>query len=97
MFAKGDFQKCYPQHFCLHQTDDKQFLAIRNSYKINFPFYQTIFRCDHFGGFMTLLSLAGGTGSGLGAYVNTSLRDEYPHSFIMNQVYYAESSVFESN
>ena len=27
-----------------------------------------------------------GTGSGVGAYVNQCLRDEYPHCFIMNQV-----------
>ena len=51
------------------------------------------YRCDHFGGFLTLLSLAGGTGSGLGAYVNMCLRDEYPHSYIMNQVSTYSSSV----
>ena len=43
-------------------------------------------RCDHFEGFMTVLSLAGGTGSGLGAYVNTALRDQYSNAFICNQV-----------
>ena len=32
------------------------------------------------------MSLAGGTGSGVGAYVTQHLRDEFPHSFIMNQV-----------
>ncbi|XP_013394040.1 tubulin delta chain isoform X2 [Lingula anatina] len=43
-------------------------------------------KCDHFDGFLTLMSLAGGTGSGVGAYITQCLRDEYPHSFIMNQV-----------
>lgn len=32
------------------------------------------------------MSLAGGTGSGVGAYITAALRDEYPHSFIVNQV-----------
>ena len=43
-------------------------------------------KCDCFNGFLTILSLAGGTGSGVGAYLNQCLRDEYPHCFIMNQV-----------
>jgi len=32
------------------------------------------------------MSLAGGTGSGLGSYLTRRLRDEYPHCFIVNQV-----------
>jgi hypothetical protein len=54
--------------------------------------------CDNFGGFLVLLSLAGGTGSGLGksivfpkisytcigTYITELLRDEYPNSFIVN-------------
>lgn len=43
-------------------------------------------KCDNLGGFLSLMSLAGGTGSGVGAYVTRCLRDEYPHAFIMNQV-----------
>ena len=43
-------------------------------------------KCDRLGGFLNLMSLAGGTGSGVGAYVTQSLRDTYPHSFITNQV-----------
>ena len=43
-------------------------------------------KCDRLGGFVALLSLAGGTGSGVGAYVTQCLRDEYPHAFILNQV-----------
>lgn len=33
-------------------------------------------RCDRLGGFLLLQSLAGGTGSGLGAYVTQQIRDE---------------------
>ncbi|XP_067668133.1 tubulin delta chain-like [Haliotis asinina] len=43
-------------------------------------------KCDNLSGFICYLSLAGGTGSGVGAYTTEALRDEYPHSFIMNQV-----------
>lgn len=43
-------------------------------------------RCDSLGGFLCLMSLAGGTGSGLGAFVTAALRDEYPHCPIINQV-----------
>jgi len=42
--------------------------------------------CDHFAGFITHMSLAGGTGSGLGSYLTSHLRDDYPHCFIVNQV-----------
>lgn len=38
-------------------------------------------KCDHFGGFLILLSLAGGTGSGVGTYVT-----QYPQAFLLNQV-----------
>ena len=43
-------------------------------------------RCDSLGGFLALMSLAGGTGSGLGAFVTTALKDEYPHTAIVNNV-----------
>ena len=43
-------------------------------------------RCDSLGGFLALMSLAGGTGSGLGAFVTTALKDEYPHTAILNNV-----------
>ncbi|GAB4822808.1 hypothetical protein N2152v2_009854 [Parachlorella kessleri] len=35
-------------------------------------------RCDSFGGFLLLQSVAGGTGSGLGTYLAEQLREEYP-------------------
>lgn len=43
-------------------------------------------QCDSLGGFLALMSLAGGTGSGLGAFVTTALKDEYPHATIVNNV-----------
>lgn len=43
-------------------------------------------KCDNLGGFLSLMSLAGGTGSGVGAYITECLRDEFPHAFILNQV-----------
>ncbi len=43
-------------------------------------------KCDRLGGFITLMSLAGGTGSGVGAYITQCLRDEFPTSFCINQV-----------
>ena len=49
-------------------------------------------KCDRLDGFLTLLSLAGGTGSGLGAYLTQRLRDEFPHSFLLNQVVWPYST-----
>ncbi|XP_054143207.1 tubulin delta chain isoform X1 [Melozone crissalis] len=43
-------------------------------------------RCDRLGGFLTIMSMAGGTGSGLGAFVTQCLRDAFPTSFILNHV-----------
>lgn len=48
--------------------------------------------CDRFTGFMTHMSLAGGTGSGLGSYLTRRLRDDYPHCFIVNQVIWPYSA-----
>lgn len=48
--------------------------------------HKEVEKCDRFGGFLILMSLAGGTGSGVGAYITECLRDEFPHSFILNQV-----------
>lgn len=48
--------------------------------------------CDHFAGFVAHMSLAGGTGSGLGSYLTRRLRDDYPHCFIVNQVIWPYSA-----
>ena len=41
---------------------------------------------SRFDGFLCLMSLAGGTGSGLGTYVTEMLRDIYPKAFLINEV-----------
>ncbi|NP_001002093.1 tubulin delta chain [Danio rerio] len=43
-------------------------------------------RCDRLAGIFTMMSVAGGTGSGVGTYITQRLRDLYPQSFILNQV-----------
>lgn len=43
-------------------------------------------KCDRLSGFFTIMSMAGGTGSGLGAFVTQCLRDAFPTSFILNHV-----------
>ncbi|XP_032129478.1 tubulin delta chain [Sapajus apella] len=43
-------------------------------------------KCDSFSGFFIIMSMAGGTGSGLGAFVTQNLQDQYPNSLKMNQI-----------
>ena len=43
-------------------------------------------RCDRLDGLMLLQSLAGGTGSGVGAFLTQSLRERYPTSPLVNHV-----------
>ncbi|CAL8350938.1 unnamed protein product [Lota lota] len=43
-------------------------------------------RCDRLAGVMTMMSVAGGTGSGVGTYVTQCLREVYPNSFILNHL-----------
>ncbi|CAI5794811.1 tubulin delta chain [Podarcis lilfordi] len=43
-------------------------------------------KCDRLSGFLTVMSMAGGTGSGLGTFVTESLKDTYPTSFLLNHV-----------
>ncbi|XP_019950489.1 tubulin delta chain [Paralichthys olivaceus] len=43
-------------------------------------------RCDRLAGLMAMMSVAGGTGSGVGTYVTQGLRDIYPKSFILNHL-----------
>ncbi len=42
-------------------------------------------RCDFLSGFLITMSLAGGTGSGVGTYLTEQVRDTYPDLFIVNQ------------
>lgn len=43
-------------------------------------------KCDSLSGFLVVMSLAGGTGSGLGAFLTQSLQDRYSSPLRMNQV-----------
>ncbi|XP_068174302.1 tubulin delta chain [Antennarius striatus] len=47
---------------------------------------QEVERCDRLAGLMAMMSVAGGTGSGVGTYVTQCLRDIYPKSFILNHL-----------
>ena len=49
-------------------------------------------KCDGLDGFLVMSSVAGGTGSGVGACVTNVLREAYPHSFIVNQVVWPYTS-----
>ena len=56
-------------------------------------------KCDYLDGFLVLMSVAGGTGSGLGTYITTVLRDEYPTVNIINPIIwpYAAGEVIVQN
>uniref|UniRef100_A0A1X7SWJ1 Tubulin delta chain n=1 Tax=Amphimedon queenslandica TaxID=400682 RepID=A0A1X7SWJ1_AMPQE len=56
-------------------------------------------KCDSLEGFLILMSVAGGTGSGLGTYVTQLLHDEYPTSCLVNPVIwpYASGEVIVQN
>ncbi|XP_056412652.1 tubulin delta chain [Hyla sarda] len=43
-------------------------------------------KCDRLSGFITIMSMAGGTGSGMGTFVTRCLRDFYPNSLLLNEV-----------
>eukprot|EP00051_Salpingoeca_urceolata_P003270 m.56530 g.56530 ORF g.56530 m.56530 type:complete len:357 (+) comp12623_c0_seq2:92-1162(+) len=43
-------------------------------------------KCDNLVGFLILMSVAGGTGSGFGTRVTERLRDTFPKAFIINQI-----------
>ncbi|KAK7882891.1 hypothetical protein WMY93_029065 [Mugilogobius chulae] len=43
-------------------------------------------RCDRLAGLMPIMSVAGGTGSGVGTFVTQCLRDSFPKSFMLNHL-----------
>jgi len=49
-------------------------------------------KCDWFSGFLILMSLAGGTGSGLGTYLTHCLHDNFEDAYIVNNVIWPYSS-----
>lgn len=49
-------------------------------------------KCDRFGGFLSLMSVAGGTGSGVGTRITQCLKDRYPQALLMNQLVWPHCS-----
>jgi tubulin delta len=49
-------------------------------------------KCDRLEGFVIPMSVAGGTGSGVGTRLTEGMRDYFPHSIITNQVIWPYSS-----
>ncbi|XP_055982574.1 tubulin delta chain [Sorex fumeus] len=43
-------------------------------------------KCDSLSGFFIIMSMAGGTGSGLGAFITQNLQDQYSNSLKVNQI-----------
>ncbi|XP_021032914.1 tubulin delta chain [Mus caroli] len=43
-------------------------------------------KCDSLSGFFIIMSMAGGTGSGLGAFITQKLQDQYSSALKMNQI-----------
>ncbi|XP_060115174.1 tubulin delta chain [Heteronotia binoei] len=88
----GSWKYDHQSHFCQKQGSGNNWA---NGYCIHGPKHKEAImdlvqkeaeKCDRLSGFLTLLSMAGGTGSGLGAFVTRSLRDAYPTSFLLNHV-----------
>lgn len=49
-------------------------------------------RCSYLDGFLVIMSVAGGTGSGVGAWLTECLHDDYPHCTLLNSVVWPYSS-----
>ena len=49
-------------------------------------------RCDYLDGFLVIMSVAGGTGSGVGAWLTECLHDDHPNSTLVNSVVWPYAS-----
>ncbi|NXC27425.1 TBD protein, partial [Campylorhamphus procurvoides] len=88
----GSWKYSEHSHFCQKQGSGNNWA---NGYSVHGPRHKEAImdlvqkkaeRCDRLGGFVTTMSMAGGTGSGLGAFVTQCLRDAFPSSFILNHI-----------
>ncbi|XP_044286074.1 tubulin delta chain isoform X3 [Varanus komodoensis] len=88
----GSWTYDHKSHFCQKQGSGNNWAK---GYAIHGPKHEEaimnlvrkeVEKCDRLSGFLTVMSMAGGTGSGLGAFVTASLRDTYPASFLLNHV-----------
>ncbi|XP_071304176.1 tubulin delta chain isoform X3 [Agelaius tricolor] len=90
--SSGHWRYSSRSHFCQKQGSGNNWA---NGYCVHGPRHKEAImdlvqreaeRCDRLGGFLTVMSMAGGTGSGLGAFVTQCLRDAFPSSFILNHI-----------
>ncbi|NWT29574.1 TBD protein, partial [Cardinalis cardinalis] len=90
--SSGHWRYSSHSHFCQKQGSGNNWA---NGYCVHGPRHKEAImelvqreaeRCDRLGGFFTIMSMAGGTGSGLGAFVTQCLRDAFPTSFILNHL-----------
>uniref|UniRef100_A0A8C3UIZ5 Tubulin delta chain n=1 Tax=Catharus ustulatus TaxID=91951 RepID=A0A8C3UIZ5_CATUS len=88
----GHWKYSNHSHFCQKQGSGNNWA---NGYSVHGPRHKEAImnlvqkeaeKCERLGGFLTIMSMAGGTGSGLGAFVTQCLRDAFPTSFILNHV-----------
>ncbi|XP_036415744.1 tubulin delta chain [Colossoma macropomum] len=79
-------------HFCQKQGSGNNWA---NGYCVHGPRHEEavedlvrreVERCDRLSGIFAMMSVAGGTGSGVGTFITQCLRDMYPHSFILNHL-----------
>ncbi|XP_072547336.1 tubulin delta chain [Salminus brasiliensis] len=79
-------------HFCQKQGSGNNWA---NGYCVHGPRHKEavedlvrkeVERCDRLAGIFAMMSVAGGTGSGVGTFVTQCLRDMYPQSFILNHL-----------
>uniref|UniRef100_A0A8B9GZN7 Tubulin delta chain n=1 Tax=Astyanax mexicanus TaxID=7994 RepID=A0A8B9GZN7_ASTMX len=79
-------------HFCQKQGSGNNWA---NGYCVHGPRHKEsvedlvrreVERCDRLAGIFAMMSVAGGTGSGVGTFVTQCLRDMYPQAFILNHL-----------
>ncbi|XP_030634479.1 tubulin delta chain [Chanos chanos] len=79
-------------HFCQKQGSGNNWA---NGFSVHGPRHEEVMtdlvrreveRCDRLAGILPMMSVAGGTGSGMGTYVTQCIRDMYPNSFIFNHL-----------
>ncbi|KAF4085935.1 hypothetical protein AMELA_G00100470 [Ameiurus melas] len=90
--SSGKWRYGEKSHFCQKQGSGNNWA---NGYCVHGPQHkeavedlvrQEVEHCDSLAGIFATMSVAGGTGSGVGTYVTQCLRDTYPHSFILNHL-----------
>ncbi|XP_053502791.1 tubulin delta chain isoform X2 [Ictalurus furcatus] len=90
--SSGKWRYGEKSHFCQKQGSGNNWA---NGYCVHGPQHKEavedlvrreVERCDRLAGIFATMSVAGGTGSGVGTYVTQCLRDTYPHSFILNHL-----------